>query len=273
MEFWPRYRNATVGFCLVAFSAENRCPPRIASGAGFFRKMLLFSDVLVPQLGLLADEPRHQLDAARVVEVEHHDALADQQILVAGEIDRLADHHRRNLELDDGAGAHHARRQRGVDHRVAVAALAPGIAQAVHLAVRDRVGALDALIVPAADHLAAPHQHAADRQAALVVALERFVVGQREEARVIAHAGSPAQRYTSVHSSDGSGSGAVVANSAASLTMSRTPASIFFSSSSLASLFLSRRARTCSIGSCSVRTRSTSSRVRYLAGSDMEWPR
>src|SRR5262249_28591596 len=81
------------------------------------------------------------------------------------------------------------------------------------------------------------------------------------------------QRTTSAQSSAGSGSGSWVAKSAASLMILRMSASIFFSSSSLARLVASSRARTCSIGSCSVRTFSTSSRVRYFAGSDIEWPR
>jgi len=43
--------------------------------------------------------------------------------------------------------------------------------------------------------------------------------------------------------------------------------------SSFAHFFDSSRWRTCSIGSCPLRTLSTSSLERYLAGSDIEWPR
>ncbi len=71
----------------------------------------------------------------------------------------------------------------------------------------------------------------------------------------------------------GSGSGLSVAKAAASLTIFLISLSIAFSASSPACLPLSSRSRTWSIGSFSSRTFCTSSRVRYLAGSDMEWPR
>src|SRR6185312_4114842 len=80
------------------------------------------------------------------------------------------------------------------------------------------------------------------------------------------------QTKTSVVSSDGSGSGSASANSAAAFTSSRTFRSTDFSSSSPTPAS-TNRARTCSIGSCVSRTRCTSSRVRYLAGSDIECPR
>ena len=84
------------------------------------------------------------------------------------------------------------------------------------------------------------------------------------------HAGSS----TSVQSSLSSGSGSVCANSAAPLTI------VADLGVDRLQLVLARPAcppagarRTCSIGSCSSRIFCTSSRVRYLAGSDMEWPR
>ena len=40
-----------------------------------------------------------------IVEIDHVDAVIPQQLLVAAEIDALADHDRRDLEQDDGAGA------------------------------------------------------------------------------------------------------------------------------------------------------------------------
>src|SRR5690606_5566558 len=74
----------------------------------------------------------------------------------------------------------------------------------------------------------------------------------------------PRQRVTSVQSSEGSGSGSCDANSAASLTMVFTSASIFLISSSLARFSSSIRARTISMGSFVVRIFSTSSLVRYF---------
>ena len=71
----------------------------------------------------------------------------------------------------------------------------------------------------------------------------------------------------------GSGSGSWVANSAASLTTSRTLPSISLSSSSVDLPPARRCAPDRSIGSCSSRMPVTSSLVRYFAGSDMEWPR
>src|SRR3546814_16337408 len=67
-----------------------------------------------------------------------------QEIRVAGEVLRLADDDARDTELQDGAGAHHAGRQRGVERHPAVALLPAGAAQAVHLAVGDRIALLDA---------------------------------------------------------------------------------------------------------------------------------
>ena len=77
----------------------------------------------------------------------------------------------------------------------------------------------------------------------------------------------------SVQSSEGSGSGSWVANSAASFTISRHLASIAFNSSSETFQVSSRRRRTCSMGSRSSRIFWTSSLERYLAGSDIECPR
>src|SRR6185437_16023934 len=78
---------------------------------------------------------------------------------------------------------------------------------------------------------------------------------------------------TSVKSSEGSGSGSFCANSAASFTRARTSRSISFSSASLARPSFRIRSRKRSIGSRCSRISCTSSRVRYLAGSDIEWPR
>src|SRR3546814_7788117 len=74
------------------------------------------------------------------------DAMLAQEIRVAGEVLRLADDDARDTELQDGAGAHHAGRQRGVERHPAVALLPAGAAQAVHLAVGDRIALLDAQI-------------------------------------------------------------------------------------------------------------------------------
>ena len=79
-----------------------------------------------------------------------------------------------------------------------------------------------------------------------------------------------ASASTSVHISDGSGSGLSCAKSAAAVTRSFTCLSISLSRFSSAMLPSRMRLRTWSIGSCSERMRETSSRLRYFAGSDME---
>ena len=98
-----------------------------------------------------------------------------------GKFVRLADHHARDAELEDGAGAHHAGRQRGVEGHPAIGLLPAGLAQAIHLAVGDRIALLDALVAPPRDEALALRQHAADRAAALVEAGQGLLVGHAQE--------------------------------------------------------------------------------------------
>ena len=86
-----------------------------------------------------------------------------------------------DAELDDGAGAHHAGAERGIEGHAAVAALAAGLAQAVHLAMGDGVALLDALVAAARDQLVAARERAADGASAFFVARERLVIGDAQK--------------------------------------------------------------------------------------------
>src|SRR3569623_38668 len=96
--------------------------------------------------------------------------------------------------------------------------------------------------------------------------------GGRQRRHLDLHGHQYDSTSTSVYSSPGSGSGVCSAKSAASLTCLRIACSTTFSSSSLPPM-PSSNFFACSIGSDLSRTAWTSSRLRYLAGSDIEWPR
>ena len=91
----------------------------------------------------------------------------------------LADHHAGDLEEQDGAGAHLARGQRGVQGGVEVGGAPAGVAQAGDLAVRHRVTALHPLVVPGRDEVATRGEDRADRDAAAVQADPRLGQGER----------------------------------------------------------------------------------------------
>src|SRR5262247_3765860 len=133
-------------------------------------KSVALHDVLVPQLGPIADEAGHQGDAIGIVGDQHLDAARAQELRVAWKIPRLAHHHAGNAELDDGAGAHHAGRERGIKRHAAIGSLTPGFAQTVHLAVRDGIALLNALVAPPRDEALPLRQHAADGAATFMKA-------------------------------------------------------------------------------------------------------
>ena len=116
--------------------------------------------------------------------VDHLDAMAAQEGFVAAEIDGVVDDEARDLELHDRARTHHAGRQRRVERRVAIGELPPRLAQAIHLAMRDRVAVLDALVVTGGDQLFAARERRADGQAALFERAACFVEGEGDEGEV-----------------------------------------------------------------------------------------
>src|SRR5262245_45678829 len=142
---------------------------------------LVLHNVLVPQFGFFANETGHQSNAVGVIGNDHLDPALAQDLRVAGKIGGLADDDPRDAELDDGAGAHHARRQRRVEGHAPIGFLPSSLAQAVHLAVRDWVTLLDALVAPLGNQAIALGEHAADRAAALLEAGLGFRVGHTQE--------------------------------------------------------------------------------------------
>ncbi len=90
------------------------------------------------------------------------------KVLVAAEIPVLGDHDMGNAELHDRARAHHAGAERGVEGGIPDnCGAAAGIAQAIHLAMRDRVALLDAPVIALAEDSPVADQNRSDRQAAL----------------------------------------------------------------------------------------------------------
>src|SRR5690349_18682555 len=154
----------------------GRCDWR---GAGeVARTGLAAAYVFAPDLGVAGLEFLHGGHAAFVVEQDDLDAAAGEEAEVAFERLGLADHHAGDLEEQDGAGAHLARGERGVQGGVEVGGAPAGVAQAGDLAVRHRVAALHALVVTGRGDVPADRQHRADRDAAAVQADPRL--GQRE---------------------------------------------------------------------------------------------
>ncbi len=103
-----------------------------------------------------------------VVQQHDLDAPAGQEVQVAGERLSLPDHHPGDLEVQDRAAAHLARRQRGVHGGAGVVRPPPGGSQRGDLAVRHRVALLHPLVVPGFEHLGPRGQHHPDRDAALL---------------------------------------------------------------------------------------------------------
>src|SRR6185503_17986473 len=126
-------------------------------------------DVLVPDRGVLADEPLHHLDAAGVLEHFHGHAAVPQEIFLAAEGDVLADHDAWDAVQQDRPRAHRAWGQGrvqdapGIHRRRAPA----GVLQGIHLAVEDGAAALHAPVVPPADDPALVNEDGADRHAPL----------------------------------------------------------------------------------------------------------
>lgn len=132
----------------AARSCRRRFPTRFKTAD------LLHGDIFVPELGFFLDQTGHQGDAAFIVKHGDFDAVAFQKCNVAGKVFIFADHDALNAELNDGARAHHAGTERRVQRDGLVTAAPPGLAQAVHLAMRDRVALLNALVVACRQNLA-----------------------------------------------------------------------------------------------------------------------
>src|ERR1051325_6635696 len=108
---------------------------------------VLLADVLVPEIGMRRDELAEHPDALLRVQVDDLDAVLGEPPFAALEVHRLAEHDLRNPELPHQAAAVPAGRERRDHHRVAIAALAAGIAESIRLAVHRGVVLLDAAAV------------------------------------------------------------------------------------------------------------------------------
>src|SRR5713226_8960256 len=117
----------------------------------------LLADVLVPKLRMRFDELRHQRDAAWILNDFDPDATRSKQLLFTEKRLILADDHVRNAVEQNCAAAHRARRQRGVDHALAInsGGLPAGVLEGIHLAMQNRAALLHAPIVSASDDPAA----------------------------------------------------------------------------------------------------------------------
>src|SRR3546814_14496004 len=111
----------------------------------------ILADILVPHFGIGRDPVAQHLDAALVGQVDDLDAVLAQPRNPAVEVHRLAHHHGADVELPHQAAAVPARGERGDHDRVAVAALAAGLAEGVGFAVHGRVAFLHAAVAAAAE--------------------------------------------------------------------------------------------------------------------------
>lgn len=123
-------------------------------GAGaFFRLSTAWlPNVLVPELGLGADESSHEVDAFRVIEHHKLHSVPPQPVFGAEESAIFTNDNFGNFVEQSRAGAHRAGRQSGVENALAVDAgrLAAGVTQGGHFRMQDGVGSLHALIAPPA---------------------------------------------------------------------------------------------------------------------------
>src|SRR2546426_944222 len=140
-------------------------------------------DILVPELRVRRDEARHEADARPVLEHLDRDAARTEQRLLADERLILTDDDRWNPVQENGAAAHGARRQRGVQHAFAIdgSRLAAGVLERVHFPVEDHAPALHATVVTATDDPPLVHEHGADRNTSFARAEPGFVDGRLHE--------------------------------------------------------------------------------------------
>jgi hypothetical protein len=128
-----------------------------------------------------SDTPIHKRLAFGIVQNADGDTARSQEFLIAAKAAILSNHESRNPELHNRARAHHARAQCRIENRIAIIALTSGIANAVHLAMRNRIALLNALIVPSAQNFRAAHQKSAHRHASGIEAQPALFPGERHE--------------------------------------------------------------------------------------------
>lgn len=145
-----------------------------ASEAEEISKMLFVPDILIPEVGVLADEFIHHGVALLQIQVHDFDPLAQQERFRAGERPGFPNDDFPDTKLRHGPGAQITGHKRRIQDGAPITAHAPGILQTINLSVKDRVILLHPLIVSSAQDLLPSDKNRADRNTALREALTRL---------------------------------------------------------------------------------------------------
>jgi len=121
------------------------------SDSSWLGRQYSFTDVFVPQSGVLLYELLHQRVALLVVEVDHFYPMGDHALFDTGERPRFACHHLLDAELDDGSGAEVTWHEGRLEGRIFVAANASGVLETIDFGMGYRVSMLYASVVSAPD--------------------------------------------------------------------------------------------------------------------------
>jgi len=148
---------------------------------------LLLANVFIPYGGVCANVIREERRAFAGIQVNHVDADRAQPVHTALKIAAFADNHSAEAKLAHQPAAIPAGRQGGNHNKVAITALAAGVAEGVGLAVDRGIALLHAAVVSGADELpgAGIEYGSADGYATFGEAGARFLQGYGEHGGVI----------------------------------------------------------------------------------------
>jgi len=136
----------------------------------------LLRDVFIPHFGILADVIRQQTYALRRPQVDHFNPTLAQPVDASGEVFRLTDDDRADLELHDQSAAIPTRRERGHHDFVAIIPLSAGFTESIGLGMYGRIVFLHPPIVPGAEEFAGSgEQRGANGDAAFGPTLTCFI--------------------------------------------------------------------------------------------------
>src|ERR1035438_8970294 len=126
------------------------------------------ADVFIPKLRPGFDEIAHELNARRVLQHFHLQALRADVFFRALKIFIFPDDDTRDVVKQHRAAAHWARRKRRIKNTALVnRSLEPsGVFEAVHFRMMNHAAVLHPLVVATPDNLAVQHEHRADGNAA-----------------------------------------------------------------------------------------------------------
>ncbi len=145
----PAEGTSSFGFCVVEHGKSINQT----------RVGLFFTDVFVPDFGMLGDVGREEVVASLVVEVDDVHPVFAEPVDAPGEGAAFADDHRANAELADEAGAIPTGGEGGDHDDVAIAALAASAAEGISLSVDAGIALLDTAVVAAAEEFARGAKH------------------------------------------------------------------------------------------------------------------